>query len=78
MKDKLDSNKINESDVNEVLKKMHKFFDECTVKEEYYVCNNIAQKNGELFQKLIEKCNVLLISKEQEKEKLAGISLKRL
>ena len=78
LKDKLDSNKINESDVNEVFKKMHKFFDECTVKEEYYVCNNIAQKNGELFQKLIEKCNVLLISKEQEKEKLAEYIFKEI
>lgn len=71
--DILDKNKI-----DEVFNDIYKFFDECLVKEEYYVCNNITEKNGSLFQKLIEHCNKLLISDEKEKQNLAEYIFKKI
>lgn len=71
--DKLDKNKI-----DEVFNDIYKFFDECLAKEEYYVCNNITEKNGSLFQKLIEHCNKLLISDEKEKQNLAEYIFKKI
>lgn len=67
----LEENILKNETVDEIFSKIYKFFDECIVKEEYYVCNNITEKNGKLFQKLIEHCNKLFLSEEKEKEKLA-------
>lgn len=72
-KDILDKNKI-----DKVFSDIYKLFDECLVKEEYYVCNNITEKNGSLFQKLIEHCNKLLISDDKEKQELAEYILKKI
>ena len=66
----LEENILKNETVDEIFSKIYKFFDECIVKEEYYVCNNITEKNGKLFQKLIEHCNKLFLSEEKEKEKL--------
>lgn len=71
--DVLDKNKV-----NQVFNDIYKFFDECIVKEEYYVCNNITEKNGFLFQKLIEHCNKLLMSDDNEKHNLAECIFKKI
>lgn len=57
---------ITESDVDKTFGDLHKFFDECLVKDEYYVCNNISKKVGLLFVKLIENCNTMAMKNKEE------------
>lgn len=63
---KFENININKKDVDETFKELEKFFEECMLKEEYYVCNNIAEKKGKIFVKLIEKCNEMTIKGEQQ------------
>lgn len=74
----LEKNILDKNKIDKVFNDIYKFFDECLVKEEYYVCNNITEKNGSLFQKLIEHCNKLLISDDKEKQKLAEYIFKKI
>ena len=74
----LEMNNINEEKIDNVFYDIHKLFDECIVKEEYYVCNSITEKNGELFQKLIEHCNRLLASEDKQKAMIAEYILKKI
>lgn len=67
----LENNILDRNKINEVFYNIYKFFDECLAKEEYYVCNNISEKNSDLFQKLIEYCNKLLLSENKNKASLA-------
>lgn len=74
----LEMNNINEEKIDNVFYDIHKLFDECIVKEEYYVCNSITEKNGELFQKLIEHGNRLLASEDKQKAMIAEYILKKI
>ena len=74
----LEKNILDKNKIDKVFNDIYKFFDECLVKEEYYVCNNITEKNGSLFQKLIEHCNKLLISDDKEKQELAEYIFKKI
>lgn len=74
----LEKDLLNKSKIDMIFDEIYKFFDECLVKEEYYVCNNITEKNGLLFQKLIEHCNKLLISSDEEKQNLAEYIFKKI
>lgn len=74
----LEMNNINEEKIDRIFNEIHKLFDECIVKEEYYVCNSITEKNGELFQKLIEHCNRLLASEDEQKASIAEYMFKRI
>ena len=74
----LEKDILNKSKIDMIFDEIYKFFDECLVKEEYYVCNNITEKNGLLFQKLIEHCNKLLISNDEEKQNLAEYIFKKI
>lgn len=71
MEEDLERNVLKKDTVDNIFSNIYKFFDECITKEEYYVCNNITEKNGELFQQLIKHCNQLFLSEDKEKEKLA-------
>ena len=68
LKGKLEKNNIKEIEIDEIFKEFRRFFDNSIVKDEYYVCNNISRKTGELFGNLIEHCNKLVID---EKENVA-------
>lgn len=39
--DSLEKENITQNDVDNSFKDFYKFFDECIIKDEYYVCNNI-------------------------------------
>ncbi|HCC04088.1 MAG TPA: hypothetical protein DEP51_04455 [Clostridiales bacterium] len=62
----LEKENIKKDEVDKVFKDFHKFFDECIVKDEYYVCNNISKKIGLLFEKLIEHCNAMILKNKEE------------
>lgn len=62
----LEKENITKDDVDKIFKEFYKFFDECIVKDEYYVCNNISEKIGLLFKNLIEHCNKMLLNNEEE------------
>lgn len=62
----LEKENITKDDVDKCFKDFYKFFDECIVKDEYYVCNNISEKIGLLFKNLIEHCNKMLLNDEEE------------
>lgn len=62
----LEKENITKDDVDKVFKDFYKFFDECIVKDEYYVCNNISKKIGLLFVKLIQHCNTMLLKDKEE------------
>lgn len=62
----LEKENITKDDVDKSFKDFYKFFDECIVKDEYYVCNNISEKIGLLFKNLIEHCNKMLLNDEEE------------
>ena len=64
--DSLEKENITKDDVDKSFKDFYKFFDECIVKDEYYVCNNISEKIGLLFKNLIEHCNKMLLNNEEE------------
>lgn len=64
--DSLEKENLTRDDVDKIFKDFHKFFDECIIKDEYYVCNNISKKIGRLFEKLIEYCNKMLLNNEEE------------
>ena len=64
--DSLEKENITKDDVDRSFKYFYKFFDECIVKDEYYVCNNISEKIGLLFKNLIEHCNKMLLNNEEE------------
>lgn len=64
--DSLEKENITKDDVDRSFKDFYKFFDECIVKDEYYVCNNISEKIGLLFKNLIEHCNKMLLNNEEE------------
>ena len=40
----LEKNILDKNKIDKVFNDIYKFFDECLVKEEYYVCNNITEK----------------------------------
>ena len=44
--DSLEKENITQNDVDNSFKDFYKFFDECIIKDEYYVCNNISEKIG--------------------------------
>lgn len=67
----LEKNILKKDTVDNIFCNIRKFFDECIIKEEYYVCNNISKKNEELFQQLIKHCNQLFLSGNKEEEELA-------
>lgn len=62
----LEKENITKGDVDKIFRDLHKFFDECLVKDEYYVCNNISKKVGLLFVKLIEYCNTMVMKNKEE------------
>lgn len=62
----LEKENITKNDVDKIFKEFYKFFDECIVKDEYYVCNNISKKIGLLFENLIEHCNKMILNNEEE------------
>lgn len=64
--DSLEKENITKNDVDKSFKDFYKFFDECIIKDEYYVCNNISEKIGLLFKNLIEHCNKMLLNNEEE------------
>lgn len=66
---------ITEKEVKSIFKGFYLFFDDCAMKEEYYVCNNISQKIGGLFESLIKNCNEMLIN---GKEKVASFIFERI
>lgn len=68
LKDKLKSNNITKEEIDKTFKELFEFFDDCIVKDEYYVCRNISKKTGELFRDLIEYCNKMML---EEKENIA-------
>lgn len=74
----LKNNKLNKNNVDEIFLNIHKFFDECIIKEEYAVCNNITEKNGKLFETLIEHCNRLFLSEDERKIELADYILNKI
>ena len=64
--DSLEKENITQNDVDNSFKEFYKFFDECIIKDEYYVCNNISEKIGLLFKNLIEHCNIMVLNNEEE------------
>lgn len=64
--DSLEKENITQNDVDNSFKDFYKFFDECIIKDEYYVCNNISEKIGLLFKNLIEHCNIMVLNNEEE------------
>ena len=64
--DSLEKENITQNDVDNSFKDFYKFFDECIIKDEYYVCNNISEKIGLLFKNLIEHCNKMVLNNEEE------------
>lgn len=65
---KLKETSITEKEVNKNFDELRNFFNECIVKDEYYICNNISKKIGKLFAELIENYSKLVI---EDKETMA-------
>lgn len=63
---KLEDNNITKKEIDKIFYEFSKFFDDCIVKDEYYVCNNISKKTGEMFRRLIEHCNQIMINGNEE------------
>lgn len=66
LSDNLEKENITKNDIDKTFQDFHRFFDECIVKDEYYVCNNISKKIGLLFVKLIEYCNTMVLKNKEE------------
>lgn len=58
----LKNKKLNKKMIDENFKSLQKFFNECIIKDEYSVCNNISDKMGSFFRELIEECNQMLLN----------------
>lgn len=61
---KLKNKKLTKKNVDESFESLQRFFNDCIIKDEYSVCNNISDKMGEFFRSLIEECNSLLLNKK--------------
>lgn len=70
--------KIDREKIDKLFKKMRKIFEECVTKEEFYVCSNIAKKNYEFFQVLIENCHKLFKSANENDQELAEYILEKI
>ena len=55
-----------ENTIDNTFQSLEKFFNECIIKDEYSVCNNISEKVGIFFEKLICQCNNLLLQGKKE------------
>lgn len=62
MSKNLKNKKLNKKMIDENFKSLQKFFNECIIKDEYSVCNNISDKMGSFFRELIEECNQMLLN----------------
>lgn len=66
LSNELKKNNTTEKVIDNTFKEFCDFFDDCIVKDEYYVCNNISKKTGELFRELIEYCNKMVIEGKED------------
>jgi len=63
---RLEKDNITKEDIDETFKDFYNFFDECIVKDEYYVCNNISEKIEGIFIGLVEHCNKMIVQNKAE------------
>ena len=61
-----DISNIEKADIDKCFSRLFHFFEECAVKEEYFICSDISKKIGNLFKELMRNCNNLILSDKKD------------
>lgn len=66
----LKNNILNKEKLNDIFKKLSDIFEECVVREEYYICIGITKQTCSVFKSLIIEANKIILEKSNDKDEL--------
>ncbi|NLJ89451.1 MAG: hypothetical protein GX323_01010 [Clostridiales bacterium] len=70
LKEQLQHNILKHKELDEIFEKMERLFEECFVKEEFYICHNISNNISAVFITLISECNKMIIEKNVSEDEV--------
>lgn len=70
LKEQLQHNLLAPKQLDEIFEKMERIFEECFVKEEFYICQNISNNTSAIFITLISECNKMIIEEHASEDEV--------